>query len=68
MSAGDGHKKTTSITTFRLSLADLSGDILDLISEYLPQKSEHEIPPVFTMCSSQMLKSYSEYKRENYGI
>ncbi len=46
----------------------MSGDILDLISEYLPQYSESQVPPVFTMCCSKMLKSYSEYKRENYGI
>jgi hypothetical protein len=50
-------------------LANLSGDILDLISEYLPTRSEHEeVPPLFIMCNSKMLKSYCEYKRENYGI
>ncbi len=52
----------------RVSFADLSGDILDLISEYLPQSNENEVPPVFTMCSAKIMKSYCEYKRENYGI
>ena len=47
---------------------DFSGDILDLISEYLPQTSEISVPPVFALCNSIVLKSYCEYKRENYGI
>lgn len=47
---------------------DFSGDILDLISEYLPQTSEMNVPPVFAMCNSIVLRNYCEYKRENYGI
>ena len=27
-----------------------------------------QVPPVFVMCNSLILKSYCEYKRENYGI
>ena len=52
----------------RARFTDFSGDILDLISEYLPQTSEMNVPPVFAMCNSIVLKSYCEYKRENYGI
>jgi len=52
----------------RVSFIDMSGDILDLISEYLPSRSETDVPPRFTMCSSKIMKNYCEYKRENYGI
>ena len=52
----------------RIRFIDLSGDILDLISEYLPVKSEVHVPPVFAMTNSIVLRNYCEYKRENYGI
>lgn len=52
----------------RVRFTDLSGDILDLISEYLPSKSEVNVPPVFAMTNSIVLRNYCEYKRENYGI
>lgn len=52
----------------KLRFTDLPGDILDLISEYLPQRSEVHVPPVFAMSNSSILRNYSEYKRENYGI
>ena len=47
---------------------DFSGDILDLISEYLPQTNETNVPPIFVLSNSIVLRSYCEYKRENYGI
>ena len=52
----------------RGSFNSLTGDILDLISEYLPMRSQYHVPPVFVLCNSELLKSYAEYKRENYGI
>ncbi len=46
----------------------MSGDILDLISEYIPTKNEMQVPPVFVMCNSILMRNYCEYKRENYAI
>lgn len=46
---------------------DLTGDILDLISEFLPD-SDKRIPPAFTLTNSKLLSSYSSYKRENFQI
>jgi len=39
-----------------------------MISEYLPQRSAYHLPPAFVLCNSELLRSYCEYKRENYGI
>jgi hypothetical protein len=47
-----------------MAFTDLTGDVLDLISEYLP---DSEIPPPpFTLTNSTILKSYTSYKKENY--
>ena len=46
----------------------LTGDILDLIAEFLPAQNDHQVPPLFVLCSSIVLRSYCDYKRENYGI
>lgn len=51
-----------------MGFASLTGDVLDMISEYLPQRSAYHVPPTFVLCNSELLRSYSEYKRENYGI
>lgn len=44
----------------------LTGDVLDIISEYLPEVNQ--VPPLFVMCNSIVLKSYAKYKSENYSI
>lgn len=53
---------------YSVKFTELSGDILDLISEYILQKSEMHVPPVFVMTNSIMMRNYCDYKRENYAI
>jgi len=43
----------------------LTGDVYDIISEYLP---DSRVPPFFTLVNSQVLSKYAAYKKENYSI
>jgi hypothetical protein len=56
----------TKETTYEVKFSDLTGDVLDIISEYLPYSER--VPPLFVLCNSSLLKNYAEYKRENYTI
>ena len=55
----DSDKKRTKFT-------DLTGDVLDLISEYLP--NSEVVPPSFILTNSSLVKNYTTYKKENYEI
>ena len=43
----------------------LTGDVFDIISEYLP---DSRVPPRFTLVNSQVLSKYAKYKKENFAI
>jgi hypothetical protein len=44
----------------------LTGDVLDIIAEYLQVSDSPRQPFIFT--NSIVLKNFSEYKKENYSI
>lgn len=46
---------------------DLTGDVLDIISEFLPNHDQ-VIPPAFTLTNSTILANYCNYKKENFAI
>ena len=47
------------------SFTSLTGDVYDIISEYLPDTG---VPPHFTLVNSQVLSKYAKYKKENFAI
>ncbi len=49
-----------------LTLSDLTGDVLDIIGDYL--NINETTPPYFTLCNSRLLINFSSYKKENYSI
>jgi hypothetical protein len=51
-----------------LTILDLTGDVLDIITEYLLPANDQQMPPVFVRANSNLLVKYSKYKKENYGI
>jgi hypothetical protein len=66
-------RQSMDLATSRARFDHMTGDILDLIAEYLPphpkqQYSNQQVPPLFVFCSITVLRSYCEYKRENLGI
>eukprot|EP00347_Sterkiella_histriomuscorum_P021555 403333567 len=59
-----GNSETQKATT---TFEHLTGDILDIIAEYLPLHDQ-QIPPSFTLTNSKVLNNYTIYKKENYSI
>ena len=47
-------------------LWDLTGDVLDIIAEYLDHRNG--VAPMFTLSCSRLVKQYAFYKRENFAI
>lgn len=45
---------------------DLTGDVLDIIYEYL--QSNDTLAPYFVLSNSKLLTNYCSYKKENYQI
>lgn len=56
-----------NIPTTEINFTTLTGDVLDIISEYLPNNDQH-VPPIFALTNSKILKNYTYYKKENYSI
>lgn len=52
---------------YKTKFTDLTGDVLDIISEYLTN-NEKQLIPVFVITNSLLLKNFVDYKRENYSI
>jgi hypothetical protein len=46
----------------------MTGDVYDIIAEFLPLKNENVPPPYFTMLNKKSLQTYLTYKKENFSI
>ena len=50
---------------YKCKLSNLTGDVLDLIAEYLIPTQNL---PKFIQCNTVILRCYSEYKKENFAL
>ena len=60
-------KLTERVESLKVTFLDLTGDVYDIIAEYLTERTE-VIPPYFVLINSKSLQIYTTYKIENYNI